>query len=189
MKEVDFQVRTGTKEPFAIREVEQELGVDLELEARMACTTRVSGYDEKRYAGEEEVCAQVRSRVFDVAAKLHDYWPAGQSLVRNYAYRDMGGLIDAYLHLDGIVAETEITDFQLTEESHKRYVEAMPPISEMMGQVDDLPGMLPSSWDQAAPAKMDIPKGPDFCPNCGEKRVGGVRFCPECGALYQQGAE
>ena len=154
MLEVNFQVTTGTKEPFAIREVDQGLGIDLELEARMTCKTSVSAYDEKRYAGEEEVSAQIRSRVIEVAGKLHDYLPESFSVVRNYASVEFAGLFDAYLHLDGIVAETEVTDLQLTEESHKRFVEAMPPISEMMGQVDDLPNTVPSSIDQVIPKKM-----------------------------------
>ena len=58
MVRADFEVKAGTAEPFAIREVDQGFRLDLELEARMACRTRVSAYDESRYAGDEEVKAQ-----------------------------------------------------------------------------------------------------------------------------------
>ena len=94
-------------------------------------------------------------------------------------------MVDAYLWEDGIEAETEVCDFRLTEESDRRYREALPPLSEMVRQVDDMPNMTPSSWDEAAPPKMEIPKGPGFCQNCGARRAGGVRFCPECGAMYE----
>ena len=61
-----FSFKYGTPKPVRFRETMGTNKYDIDLEARMACTINVSNFDETKYAGQEELTAAVKSKMYEI---------------------------------------------------------------------------------------------------------------------------
>lgn len=196
------KVKFGTPQPVKFREPDMTFpGTDRECEVRMAFELVVTEYDDKKYSCVDDVISKIREMSLQLVKTCLKKWPQGKSVIRSDGRAEIPEYLDREFEKAGIVTQTEIKNFSLTEESDAWYRGMIGDHSPApIGMADWVLLHNPSSIDGVNPDFLKLkpedlsdiflyggaPNGAEdkYCRQCGEKRAGNAKFCSNCGAKF-----
>ena len=115
-------VKFETPEPVKFKEPDLLFpGTDQECEARMAFESVVTEYDDKRYSCVDDVISKIREISLELVKTCLEEWPKGSPVIRSDGRDEIADHLDREFEKTGIVAQTKIKTFSLTEESEAWY--------------------------------------------------------------------
>ena len=117
-----FEVKFGTPTPIPFREYDKNLSnTDIDLAVFIAGCAVVLDYDPKLYEDEESVKVKIRGNALLLLQNCLMKWPEGKSVMGINALEIIAETLDREFSAMGIRTKSEITGFQLTQESEEMY--------------------------------------------------------------------
>lgn len=177
-----FQVRFGTPQPVIFHEVDANIGMDIEVRARINGWCDVEDYDKTLYENEEQVKQAIKGNCQAIFTRcLNDNWDRNYSVIREW-YRFLAPLFSDELKMIGIQASTTINALSIPDEDRNQ-------IRDYYRKTNaDQPQTFGPDETVKPPLTNDngnVKTQYRYCPNCGHKAQEGMKFCSECGAkLY-----
>ncbi|MBP5780947.1 MAG: hypothetical protein J6X34_06915 [Clostridia bacterium] len=193
-----FSFKYGTPKPVKFRETMGTNRYDIDLEARMACTVNVTDFDETKYAGQDELTAAIKSKMYEmIGQSLEELAPI--SIMLKAAWDgQLAKTLEKKLAEEGVNAGVEVFNFVLTPDSLEEF-DALKTLSKEETIINVDRTDRPSS-EFLEKFKPDcVPQtAPDFsmekyvakcneegrCTFCLTKRLPGAKFCTECGRKF-----
>ena len=117
-----FEVKFGTPTPIPFREYDKNLSnIDIDLAVFIAGRAVVLDYDPKLYEDEESVKVKIRGNALLLLQNCLMKWPEGKSVMGINTLEIIAETLDREFSAMGIRTKSEITGFQLTQESEEMY--------------------------------------------------------------------
>ena len=156
-----FEVKFGTPTPIPFREYDKNLSnTDIDLAVFIAGRAVVLDYDPKLYEDEESVKVKIRGNALLLLQNCLMKWPEGKSVMGINTLEIIAETLDREFSAMGIRTKSEITGFQLTQESEEMYKTLRRQAALKTSPSPALYGKEQSDNGQRRPAeagKVDVP--------------------------------
>ena len=117
-----FEVKFGAPTPIPFREYSKNYpDIDIDLAVFIAGRTVVSDYDPKLYEDKESVKVKIKGNALILLQNCLVQWPEGTSVMRSDKLKIIAESLDREFASMGITVKSEITGFQLTQDSEELY--------------------------------------------------------------------
>ncbi|MBP5631391.1 MAG: hypothetical protein J6Y21_01330 [Clostridia bacterium] len=195
-----FSFKYGTPKPVKFRETMGTNRYDIDLEARMACTVNVTDFDETKYAGQDELTAAIKSKMYGLIERSLEELVPGSVMLRAVRKGQLAKTLEKKLAEEGVNTRVEVFNFVLTQDSQEQFDGL-----EKLFKEDMLKDLGVDRTDRPSSEFLEkfkpdcVPQtAPDFsmekyvakcneegrCTFCLTKRLPGAKFCTECGRKF-----
>ncbi len=115
-----IEVKFGTPVPFTFREIDNSIGLDMEIHARLNGMAQVEDYDTNLYDCEDKVREAIKSNINGIITRcLNDRWNKEISVISKWSDL-LGPMMDEEFKTMGITAVTFINSLAVLPEDNEK---------------------------------------------------------------------